>query len=235
MKTLKRYDKVGRVTVRSIEITKSPTAGLAITAAAPELVESGTGFLAQIDALHLLEAQVAGEIGATQAAMVSLRQIYNLARALVLEKFPGEPVGPIASMIATPTDLFRFAQALEPSLKRLPTADGPEIQAITEQLNQALESATRLWSEHVTADQALQKAKAAVDESARQMEAKLVGFRRLVRVAFGSRSKEYHSIKMPRDLVRDDGEEVGGETAAKPATETPAKEPEVKSKTDKAA
>lgn len=198
------FGKLARLARRAMQLTKIEQNHPAVVAVGASVDTVAATFLTAHDRLRAARTAESKEIHESTVAMNALAREYDTVRAVVVIHAPHEQLGSVASRFNTPDDLLAAAEVLEDVLESYAGADWAT--KVRESFSAALDTATREWVEGVTARSDLQKAQAEQREAAMALSARLVEFRRVVRSAFGSTSREYHSIK---SITGRPGEEDG--------------------------
>jgi hypothetical protein len=214
------YEKLYRVTGRAVGIAKDEEAPDLIGAVAPPLVKAAELFFGAYAANKAAEDDTRREIGEATEAITDLARGYDGARAAVLGNQVQDAVGPAAVKCTTPDDLLREAEQVEEIL--LERRDEPWAHALLPAYSSAIERAQKEWSEGLLAQTKLQKAQGVLREAAEKVNRALVDFRRMVRVVYGMKSKQYHLIRAQRGTARNGDDET--DAASAPASATKAVE-----------
>ena len=136
------------------------------------------------------------ETAQAMKAIAPLKREYDVVRVAVMANAPHEVLGPAASTLTTPDDLLGAAEELEGVVESHQGEDWAA--GLLGRLSELLDAGAREYGEGVLARSDLQKAQAKRRQAAALLNAALVDLRRVVRAVYGSRSREYHSLKTYR-------------------------------------
>jgi len=225
-------DRLKRLVGRAQEIAKKSDK-VSVQVAAEPLIEASDNFSAAEKEVKRIITVVGKETPESDQAMAELAQQFDEARTATLAKMPHAEVGGMASSFATADDLLNGVEELEDLLviaggvnSEHPLTEDyesvPEGQRWARRLLNVLvpvlEKAVKEHGEAVKAAEDLQKAKQARAESRAGLDFQFRAFRRVVRIALGSTSREYHPIRL-RSTGGGSDDEPEETPPAAPATE----------------
>jgi hypothetical protein len=200
MKTV-RYEKLLRLGKRGLEISQTPNLHPVLAAAAPRVKTSYQLFADCLEELVRMNEATRKEVEQGEHALGVLSREYDIARAAILSNHVMASFYLASSHYSVPEDLLETSRQTLSLLNSMQKEDWAQV--VLPVFSPALAQAEQQWTRAMVARSDFQKLLARLRELADSLEATINDFRRLVRAAYGSSSREYQLMRACRNHTND--------------------------------